>query len=71
MAAVMPLVRANAADPVRLGMLRTLSPAPFYMAQERGYFGAEGVEVTFRSFERRNRSPPRLYRTISISVSPR
>jgi NitT/TauT family transport system substrate-binding protein len=42
---------ASAADPVRLGLLRTLSPAPFYMAQERGYFRDEGIEVTFRFFE--------------------
>ena len=27
---------AHAADPVRLGLLHTLSPAPFYIAQERG-----------------------------------
>jgi NitT/TauT family transport system substrate-binding protein len=45
------LARANAADAVRLGLLRTLSPAPFYMAQERGYFKDEGIEVTFRFFE--------------------
>ena len=51
LAAGAPWVSANAADAVRLGMLRTLSPAPFYMAQERGYFRAEGIEVTFRFFE--------------------
>ncbi|MBN8874968.1 MAG: ABC transporter substrate-binding protein [Rhodospirillales bacterium] len=43
------LVRA--AEPVRLGLLRTLSPAPFYLAQERGYFRDEGLEVAFRFFE--------------------
>lgn len=46
-----PPVRAKAADTVRLGLLRTLSPAPFYMAQERGYFKDEGLNVTFRFFE--------------------
>jgi NitT/TauT family transport system substrate-binding protein len=51
LAASAPLLRAHAADTVRLGMLRTLSPAPFYMAQERGYFRDEGIEVTFRFFE--------------------
>ena len=51
LAASAPLLRAHAADAVRLGMLRTLSPAPFYMAQERGYFRDEGIEVTFRFFE--------------------
>jgi NitT/TauT family transport system substrate-binding protein len=42
---------AHAADPVRLGMLHTLSPAPFYIAQERGYFRDEGIDLTFRFFE--------------------
>jgi NitT/TauT family transport system substrate-binding protein len=46
-----PLARASAADAVRLGMLRTLSPAPFYIARERGYFRDQGIEVTFRFFE--------------------
>jgi NitT/TauT family transport system substrate-binding protein len=42
---------ADAADPVRLGLLHTLSPAPFYIAQERGYFRDEGIDLTFRFFE--------------------
>lgn len=42
---------AQAADPVRLGLLHTLSPAPFYIAQERGYFRDEGIDLTFRFFE--------------------
>jgi NitT/TauT family transport system substrate-binding protein len=42
---------AYAADPVRLGLLHTLSPAPFYIAQERGYFRDEGIELAFRFFE--------------------
>jgi len=41
----------RAAEPVRLGLLRTLSPAPFYIAQERGYFRDEGIDLTFRFFE--------------------
>ncbi len=45
------LARGHAADTVRLGLLRTLSPAPFYIAQERGYFRDAGVAVTFRFFE--------------------
>jgi NitT/TauT family transport system substrate-binding protein len=49
--ATAPLATARAAGVVRLGMLHTLSPAPFYIAQERGYFRDEGVEVTFRFFE--------------------
>jgi NitT/TauT family transport system substrate-binding protein len=51
LAASPPLARARAADAIRLGMLRTLSPAPFYIAQERGYFRDEGLDVTFRFFE--------------------
>ncbi len=42
---------AQAADPVRLGLLHTLSPAPLYIAQERGYFRDEGIDLTFRFFE--------------------
>ena len=42
---------ARAADPVRLGLLHTLSPAPFYMAQESGYFRDEGIDLTFRFFD--------------------
>jgi NitT/TauT family transport system substrate-binding protein len=48
---VTPMAGARAADAVRLGLLHTLSPAPFYIAQERGYFRDEGIEVTFRFFE--------------------
>lgn len=43
------LVRA--AEPVRFGLLHTLSPAPFYLAQERGYFRDEGLDVAFRFFQ--------------------
>lgn len=42
---------ASAAEPLRLGLLHTLSPAPFYIAQERGYFRDEGIDLTFRFFE--------------------
>ena len=41
----------RAAAPLRLGLLHTLSPAPFYIAQERGYFARNGVDLTFRFFE--------------------
>ncbi|HEY2131483.1 MAG TPA: ABC transporter substrate-binding protein [Acetobacteraceae bacterium] len=40
-----------AGETIRLGLLHTLSPAPFYLAQELGYFTAEGVDVQFRFFE--------------------
>ena len=49
--ALLASVGAQAADPVRLGLLHTLSPAPFYIAQERGYFRDEGIDLTFRFFE--------------------
>jgi NitT/TauT family transport system substrate-binding protein len=48
---LMASVVAHAADPLRLGLLHTLSPAPFYIAQERGYFRDEGIDLTFRFFE--------------------
>ena len=44
-------VLAHAGDPVRLGLLHTLSPAPLYMAQESGYFRDEGIDLTFRFFD--------------------
>ena len=49
--ALLTSVGAHAADPLRLGLLHTLSPAPFYIAQERGYFRDEGIDLTFRFFE--------------------
>lgn len=42
---------ARAAEPVRIGLLHTLSPAPLYIAMERGYFRDEGVDASFRFFE--------------------
>jgi NitT/TauT family transport system substrate-binding protein len=42
---------ARAAETIRLGLLHTLSPAPFYIAQARGFFSDEGVDVQFRYFE--------------------
>ena len=39
------------AEPLRVGLLRTLSPAPLYIAMQRGYFRDEGLDVTFRFFE--------------------
>lgn len=42
---------ARAEDVVRLGLLRTLSPAPFYIARERGYFRDAGIDLQFRFFE--------------------
>ncbi len=43
--------RAGAGETVRLGLLHTLSPAPFYLAQEHGLWTGEGIGVEFRFFE--------------------
>src|ERR1700755_3490168 len=45
------LPAARAADPLRLGLVHTLAPAPFYIAQERGYFRDNGIDLTFRFFD--------------------
>ncbi len=42
---------AGAAEALRLGLLHTLSPAPLYLAQRRGYFRDAGVDVTFVFFD--------------------
>lgn len=42
---------ARAGGKIRLGLLRTLSPAPFYLAQARGLFTAAGTPVEFVFFE--------------------
>ena len=39
------------AEALRIGLLRTLSPAPLYLAMERGYFRDEGLDAQFRFFE--------------------
>ena len=42
---------AQAAEPLRIGLLRTLSPAPLYIAMERGYFKDEGLDANFTYFQ--------------------
>jgi len=42
---------ARAAEALRIGLLHTLSPAPLYIAMERGYFRDEGLDASFRFFE--------------------
>ena len=42
---------AQAAEVLRIGLLHTLSPAPLYIAMERGYFRDEGLDASFRFFE--------------------
>lgn len=50
-AATFASTRARATGRLTLGMLHTLSPAPLYLAQARGYFTQAGVDVTFRFFQ--------------------
>lgn len=40
-----------AAEPIRIGLLHTLSPAPLYIAMARGYFKDEGLDASFKFFE--------------------
>ena len=42
---------AWADDVLRIGLLHTLSPAPLYLAMERGYFREQGLDAQFRFFE--------------------
>ena len=42
---------ARAAEVLRIGLLHTLSPAPLFIAMERGYFRDEGLDASFRFFE--------------------
>ncbi len=51
LAALSPLPRARAAEPLRIGLLHTLSPAPLYLAMRRGYFRDAGLDASFRFFE--------------------
>ncbi len=44
-------VTATAAEPVKIGDLGILADAPFYIAIEKGYFAAEGVEVKLERFQ--------------------
>ncbi len=51
MALVASRARAEGKPSLSLGMLHTLSPAPFYIAQGRGYFRARGLDVRFVFFQ--------------------
>ncbi|MFL5286066.1 MAG: ABC transporter substrate-binding protein [Rhodopila sp.] len=51
LATVLCLSVGQAAEPLQLGLLHTLSPAPFYIAQERGYFRDQGIDLAFRFFD--------------------
>src|SRR5690242_12239719 len=38
------------AEPLKVGILKVGASGPLYIAQERGYFAAEGLDVAFASF---------------------
>lgn len=42
---------AEAADKVRIGLLKLSSAAPLYLAKERGYFEQDGIEADFKFFD--------------------
>lgn len=46
-----PARAAGALTPLRIGMLHTLSPAPLYLAKQRGYFADQGIDARFVFFE--------------------
>ena len=41
----------RAAEKLQIGLLHTLSPAPLYLAMQRGYFRDAGLDAEFRFFE--------------------
>ena len=41
----------QAADAVKVAVLRFVSSGPIFIAQEKGYFAAEGLDVTFKFFD--------------------
>jgi NitT/TauT family transport system substrate-binding protein len=52
MVAVLALTSgAASAEPLKLGMLKVGASGPIYVAQDRGYFAAEGFDVGFVNFE--------------------
>ncbi|TPQ33321.1 ABC transporter substrate-binding protein [Bradyrhizobium guangdongense] len=42
---------AQAADKVRIGLLKLSSAAPLYLAKDRGYFEQEGIDADFKFFD--------------------
>jgi NitT/TauT family transport system substrate-binding protein len=49
--ALMPTPSAQAADPVKVGVLRFISSGGLFLAEEKGYFSAEGLDVELVFFE--------------------
>ncbi|HYC15208.1 MAG TPA: ABC transporter substrate-binding protein, partial [Stellaceae bacterium] len=42
---------AQAAEKLRIGVLRLASSGPVFVAEDKGYFAAEGLEVELRFFD--------------------
>ena len=69
LAALPALARpARAATGLRIGILHTLSPAPLYVAMDRGYFRDAGLDASFRFFQAAQRSRQRRSRPTSMSA---
>lgn len=45
------VVEARAGEPIKIGLLKLPNGGPVYIAQERGYFAAEGLDPTLVYFE--------------------
>ncbi|HMK67245.1 MAG TPA: ABC transporter substrate-binding protein [Stellaceae bacterium] len=50
-AAVSSATGAQAAEKLRIGVLRLASSGPVFVAEDKGYFAAEGLEVELRFFD--------------------
>lgn len=51
LAAVVPLRSVEAAQPIKIGSVKVAAFAPLFIAQDRGYFAAEGVPAKLVFFE--------------------
>src|ERR1700733_3746230 len=47
-AATLPAV---AAEPIKIGIIPGMAEAPFYLAQDKGYFAVEGLDSTLVTFD--------------------
>jgi NitT/TauT family transport system substrate-binding protein len=45
------LARPAQAEAIKIGFITVANVAPIFIAKEKGYFGAEGLEVEFHSFD--------------------
>ncbi len=45
------LAQAAAAEPIKIGIVHNSAQAPFYLAVDKGYFAAEGLEASLVPFD--------------------